>query len=141
MLGGFDSSRRPFDGELALATLWPEVEKIFGHGYEVQFQNGIFDSHLTQTLESITLGASTSRKLIATACKATNAEHAVVRVYDTERYNIVGEPLQGHILSVTRISFSPDDKYILTVSRDRSWRLFEVQECGGTENAVCLNRC
>lgn len=81
--------------------------------------------------QSITLGASSSRKLIATACKATNAEHAVVRVYDTERFHLIGEPLRGHDLSVTRISFSPDDKYILTVSRDRSWRLFEIQEGAG----------
>lgn len=30
-----DSSRRPFESELAAITLWPEVEKLFGHGYEV----------------------------------------------------------------------------------------------------------
>jgi hypothetical protein len=26
--------RRPFEAELASVTLWPEVEKVFGHGYE-----------------------------------------------------------------------------------------------------------
>jgi elongator complex protein 2 len=35
LVGALDSSRRPFDGELAGITLWPETEMIFGHGYEV----------------------------------------------------------------------------------------------------------
>ncbi|KAF9452492.1 WD40 repeat-like protein [Macrolepiota fuliginosa MF-IS2] len=102
------STRRPFEGELAGATLWPEIEKIFGHGYE-----------------SITLAVSHSRKLIATACKATSAEHAVVRVYETNKFRLIGQPLAGHALTVTRVAFSPDDRFILSVSRDRSWHLFE----------------
>jgi len=49
-------------------------------------------------------------------------------VYDTNHYKLVGNPLQGHDLTVTRICFSPDDRHILTVSRDRSWRLFIFEE-------------
>ncbi|EAU84731.2 elongator complex protein 2 [Coprinopsis cinerea okayama7 len=109
-----DRSRRPFEGELAASTLWPEIEKIFGHGYE-----------------SISLAVSNSRGFIATACKATSAEHATVRIYDTQNYRLFGEPLAGHVLTVTRIAFSPDDKLILTVSRDRTWRLFELKDGAG----------
>ncbi|KDR83805.1 hypothetical protein GALMADRAFT_236196 [Galerina marginata CBS 339.88] len=114
LVGETNLSRRPFEGELASITLWPETEKVFGHGYE-----------------SITLGISSSRMLLASACKSSSMEHAVIRVYDTRTFKPVGEPLAGHILTVTRIAFSPDDKYILTVSRDRSWRLFKAQDGGG----------
>ncbi|KAI0069052.1 WD40 repeat-like protein [Artomyces pyxidatus] len=102
--------RRPFEAELAAITLWPEIEKVFGHGYE-----------------SITVSVSHTTKLMATACKATTPKHAVVRVYDTDKFQPVGEPLEGHALTVTRIAFSPDDQLILTVSRDRTWRLFQAQ--------------
>ncbi|KAI0721823.1 WD40 repeat-like protein [Cerioporus squamosus] len=105
--------RRPFEGELAAATLWPEIEKIFGHGYE-----------------SIAFDVSNNKQYIATACKATTPEHAVVRVYDTSTWQLFGQPLAGHSLTVTQIAFSPDDSHILSVSRDRTWRLFEKSEDG-----------
>ncbi|OBZ76308.1 Elongator complex protein 2 [Grifola frondosa] len=92
--------RRPFEGELAAITLWPEIEKIFGHGYE-----------------SIALAVSNSKRFIATACKATVPEHAVIRVHDTENWQLFGQPLAGHSLTVTQIAFSPDDRFILSVSR------------------------
>lgn len=31
---------------------------------------------------------------------------------------------------MTRIAFSPDDQLVLTVSRDRSWRLFRKEDSG-----------
>jgi hypothetical protein len=33
--------RRPFEGELASTTVWPETEKVFGHGYEVRLLNSL----------------------------------------------------------------------------------------------------
>ncbi|KAI6034199.1 WD40-repeat-containing domain protein [Pisolithus microcarpus] len=113
LLDSTRQGRRPFDGELAATTLWPEVEKVFGHGYE-----------------SITIASSHSHELIATACRATSPQHAVVRVYSVSTYQPFGSPLEGHTLTVTRIAFSPDDKYIVTVSRDRTWRAFVKEDNG-----------
>lgn len=75
---------------------------------------------------------SSSRHLIATACRATSPEHAVVRIYETKAWQPVGSPLEGHSLTVTRIAFSPDDRFLLSVSRDRTWQLYSVQPNGGT---------
>lgn len=86
--------------------------------------------------QSITLAVSSDRRLAATACKASSPEHAVVRVYDTTRWQPLGVPLAGHTLTVTAIAFSPDDAHVLTVSRDRSWRLFARREGEGAR--FCL---
>ncbi|WVR05373.1 hypothetical protein IAU60_002387 [Kwoniella sp. DSM 27419] len=103
----------PTEEELATSTLWPEIEKIYGHGYEL-----------------VSVAASHDGKLIATASKATNLEHASVRVVSTDSWDMVGEVLAGHTLTVTRIGFSGDDKRILTCSRDRGWRVFQREQGG-----------
>lgn len=82
-------------------------------------------------IQSISLAVSHSGRFAATACKATSPEHAVLRVYETENWQPLGQSLGGHTLTVTKIAFSPDDRYILSVSRDRTWRLFERQEDDG----------
>lgn len=107
-------TRRPYEGELASMTLWPEIDKVFGHGYE-----------------SLTLAVSNAKDIVATACRATSPEHAVIRLYDTRNFHPIGEPLPGHTLTITKITFSPDDRFILSVSRDRSVRIFEKHVDGG----------
>lgn len=96
----------PTEEELGTSTLWPEIEKVYGHGYELA-----------------TLATSHAGDLVATACRASSAEHAVVRVVDASTWADVAT-LPGHSLTVTRVAFSPDDSMVLTVSRDRGWRLF-----------------
>ena len=79
-------------------------------------------------IQSISLAVSASGKFAATACKATTPEHAGIKVYDTKTWQQYGETLPGHQLTITRIAFSPDDRYILSVSRDRTWCIYEAKE-------------
>ncbi|KAH8118457.1 WD40 repeat-like protein [Phellopilus nigrolimitatus] len=107
------TQRRPFEGELAVSTLWPEAEKVFGHGYELH-----------------AIAVSHSGKYVATSCRASSPEHAGIKVYDTRTWQPYGQTLQGHQLTVTRIAFSRDDRYILSVSRDRTWIIYQAEDDG-----------
>lgn len=98
----------PFEESLSRHTLWPEVEKLYGHGYELSC-----------------LSASRDGKLIASACRASSINHAVIRLFETTRWTEVKPPLTAHSLTVTRLRFSPDDRYLLSVGRDRQWAVFE----------------
>ncbi|KAK4168055.1 Elongator complex protein 2 [Cladorrhinum sp. PSN259] len=111
-----DIDHPPFEESLSRHTLWPEVEKLYGHGYEISC-----------------LAASHDGKIIASACKATSLNHAVIRLFETEKWTEIRPPLQAHSLTVTRVRFSPDDKYLVSVGRDRQWAVFEKSSEEGQE--------
>lgn len=98
----------PLEDHLSRNTLWPEIEKLYGHGYEIS-----------------ALAASHDGSVIATACKASSLDHAVIRLFDTKTWNQVNPPLMAHSLTVARLRFSADDKLLLSVGRDRQWAIFE----------------
>ncbi|KAG0186400.1 Elongator subunit elp2 [Apophysomyces sp. BC1034] len=98
----------PFEEHLLQHTLWPEVEKLYGHGYEI-----------------ICAEATHDGRYVATGCKAANPEHAVVRLFDTSNWKEVKTKVAAHTLTVTRARFSHDDRWLLTVSRDRVWSISE----------------
>ncbi|KAJ5675914.1 Elongator complex protein 2 [Penicillium macrosclerotiorum] len=97
----------PLEDQLSRYTLWPEHEKLYGHGYEIS-----------------AVAVSHDRTLIATACKASSIDHAVIRLYDTSDWHEIKPSLTAHSLTITDLSFSDDDKYLLSVSRDRQWAVF-----------------
>ncbi|KAF4779337.1 WD repeat domain-containing protein [Colletotrichum scovillei] len=104
-----DIDHPPFEESLSRHTLWPETEKLYGHGYEISC-----------------LAASYDGKLIASACKASSLNHAVIRVFETERWTEVRPPLAAHTLTATRLRFSPDDRFLLSVGRDRQWAQYSL---------------
>ena len=91
-------------------TLWPESNKLYGHGYEIS---------VTTTNHSGTI--------LASACKSQTKDHAKVFLWDLSSKQKIDE-LEFHSLSVTDMSFSNNDSFLLTVSRDRSWCLYEYCE-------------
>ncbi|CZT06087.1 probable elongator complex protein 2 [Rhynchosporium graminicola] len=105
----------PLEDQLSRHTLWPEIEKLYGHGYEIS-----------------ALIASHDGKLVATACKATSIDHAVIRIFETEGWHEIKPPLTAHSLTIARLRFSSDDRFLLSVGRDRQWAVFEREENHGS---------
>lgn len=103
-----DFSHPPFEDHLARHLLWPETEKLYGHGYEIS-----------------AVAVSRDGSFVATACRASSIDHAVIRLYDTKDWLEVKPPLRAHSLTVTALQFSSDDKYLLSVGRDRQWVIWE----------------
>ncbi|KAK4204272.1 putative Elongator complex protein 2 [Triangularia verruculosa] len=108
----------PYEENLSRHTLWPEVEKLYGHGYEIS-----------------SLSSSHDGKVIASACKASSLNHAVIRLFETEKWTEIRPPLQAHSLTVARVRFSSDDEFLLSVGRDRQWVVWSktTVEKGGYE--------
>lgn len=98
----------PLEDDLARHTLWPEREKLYGHGFEIS-----------------AVAANYECTIIATACKASSLEHAVIRLYKTKDWHEIKPVLTAHSLTVTCLRFSRDDRYLLSVGRDRQWAIFE----------------
>lgn len=102
----------PLEDHLARHTLWPEYEKLYGHGYEIS-----------------AVAVSHDRSLIATACKASSIDHAVIRLYDAKNeWREIKPSLTAHSLTITSLCFSNSDTYLLSVGRDRQWAVFKREE-------------
>jgi elongator complex protein 2 len=108
----------PLEDTLSRHTLWPETEKLYGHGYEISC-----------------CATSPDGTLVATACRASSIDHAVIRLYDTREWRQIDPPLKAHALTVTNLEFSDDAAFLLSVGRDRQWAVFARSNNAETPNA------
>ncbi|XP_061521283.1 elongator complex protein 2 isoform X2 [Phycodurus eques] len=119
----------PPEDHLLQNTLWPEVQKLYGHGFEM-----------------FCLATDRGGTLVASACKkqgwcflrgvngvrvalrqAAKAEHASVLLWSAATWRRL-QALPCHALTVTQMAFSPDAAALLLVSRDRTWSLWRRRQ-------------
>jgi elongator complex protein 2 len=102
----------PFEEQLLQNTLWPEIQKLYGHVDEL-----------------VCVATNHRGTHLAAACSAKVAEAACVKIWDTRTWREV-DSLSGHTLTVTQIAFSPDDKHMVSVSRDRNIIVYGLDDSG-----------
>lgn len=101
-----DFTALPREDQLVAKTLWPELNKLYGHGYEIS-----------------TVCCDHAGELIASACKSQTQEHSAIILWNPAKYQIYGK-LQFHNYTVTQMEFSHDDMCLASVSRDRQFVIF-----------------
>ncbi|KAK3108608.1 hypothetical protein FSP39_011810 [Pinctada imbricata] len=112
----------PSEEQLLQNTLWPETQKLYGHGYEI-----------------FSLACDPDGKILASACKAAKAEFASVILWDTTNWTQICS-LSSHSLTVTQMAFSHSGQYLLTVSRDRTWALYRRRQDDQPESDPIFSR-
>jgi elongator complex protein 2 len=76
----------------------------------------------------MSVDVSSDGKYVASTCKASTADHAVVRLFDTEKWKEAKNGIGAHTLTATRVRFSHNGRWLLSVSRDRLWSISERNE-------------
>ena len=107
----------PTEYDLGRLTLWLETDKLYGHGLELQC-----------------LAVTSCGQLVASASKATTIEDAIIRFWRRNVDN-TWTPLEtivtAHTLTIVKLIFSPDDRFLLAVSRDRQFSITAIDKENG----------
>jgi elongator complex protein 2 len=100
----------PLESDLSHYTLWPETDKLYGHGDELQC-----------------VAASPDHLWLASASRATLAGDSSIRIWSSVDHQ-TKHILKPHSLTVVRLAFSPSSQYLLSCSRDRKVAVIDVEE-------------
>ncbi|KAF1330959.1 Elongator complex protein 2, partial [Globisporangium splendens] len=100
--------RVPVGDTLGKKTLWPEQRKLYGHGNEL-----------------LCVASNHAGTLVASACKSREERFASIWLWSTNDWSVAQTPLEGHKSSVVQLAFSPNDQFLVSVSRDRQFCVYE----------------
>ncbi|GAX17525.1 elongator complex protein 2 [Fistulifera solaris] len=113
------SVKLPLERDLGVASLWPETRKLFGHNTELFCLTSTLMSRTASPLYEPKTKSFFSDVLVASSCKARDAEAASVRLWDVEAGKCAQTLSGGHKSTVATLSFSPDGQFLVSSGKDR----------------------
>ena len=102
----YDYRAPPIEDFLYKHTLWPEINKFYGHGYEI-----------------VSVDCSPDGSVIASSCKSQTATHSSIYIWNPSTCQ-VQQKLPGHNYTVLQLKFSSSGKYLAAVGRDRQTSVY-----------------
>ncbi|RHY64155.1 hypothetical protein DYB38_003169 [Aphanomyces astaci] len=103
-----------FVGDQLNRSVWPELQKLYGHGNEL-----------------LCVTSNSARTRLASACKSRDSQFAAIWLWASADEDIVPlQQLPGHASSVVQLAFSPDDRSLVSVSKDRHVCVYALQPDG-----------
>jgi len=111
----------PLEEHLAQNSLWPELQKLYGHGDDL-----------------FSLAADPRGALLASASVARSAHSSAIWLWDLASFRPVAQ-LTGPTLTVTQLRFSPSGELLVAAGRDRSLHLYR-RGGGSMEPSGCVPR-
>mmetsp|Transcript_12089 Transcript_12089/g.22616 ORF Transcript_12089/g.22616 Transcript_12089/m.22616 type:complete len:1103 (-) Transcript_12089:973-4281(-) len=115
----------PTERDLGVLSLWPEVRKLYGHLTEIVCLAST--AGRCSSLEN-------SQVLVASSCKARDADNAAIRVWNIEQNVCIDVLKDGHKSTVVSLTFSSDGKFLASAGKDR--RLCIWKKCDNIQNKV-----
>lgn len=120
----WERMRLPLERDLGAVSLWPEVQKLFGHDTELHC--------LTSTVESRTAGVTDNNNerqqqeppmtLVASSAKARDVDAASIRIWDatsSDSIPCIQVLTGGHKSTVATMSFSRSGNMLVSSGKDR----------------------
>ncbi|KAI3650046.1 hypothetical protein MP228_005678 [Amoeboaphelidium protococcarum] len=121
----------PMENHLSSVTLWTEIDKLYAHGDD---------------LYTLAVSNNYAYMMSANVCRAslndvdTKSGSLILWRIDGVSGKIKRlESFKTHKQTVCSIQFSPDDRFIVTVGRDRQWTVYEHASNSYSVHQVCQN--
>ncbi|GKY91911.1 hypothetical protein MPSEU_000162700 [Mayamaea pseudoterrestris] len=115
-------SRIPLERDLGSESIWPEVQKLFGHNSELYCLTSTCEAQFGVRSDDTSTSADT---LVASSTKARDADSAAIRLWNMTTSKCIQVLTEGHKATVATMSFSRNGQYLVSSGKDRRiclWR-------------------